>query len=69
MSEQLSLVIDRRSKPNDHGKRMSVWQKTLLYLGLVDEDELAAETSAKGGQSTDPNGPYPSFVHVSPPCG
>jgi len=33
---------------------MSVWQKTLLYLGLVDEDELAAETSAKGGQSTTP---------------
>lgn len=29
---------------------MSVWQKTLLYLGLVDEDELEAETVARARQ-------------------
>jgi cell division inhibitor SepF len=27
---------------------MSVWQKTLLYLGLVDEDELEAEAAGRG---------------------
>ena len=29
---------------------MSVWQKTLLYLGLVDEDELEAEAAGRGAR-------------------
>lgn len=35
----------------------SVWQKTLLYLGLVDEDEL---TDAPQGSQPTPAGPQPA---------
>lgn len=40
---------------------MSVWQKTLLYLGLVDEDELEAEAVARARQ------PAPRPVEPSSP--
>ena len=39
---------------------MSVWQKTLLYLGLVDEDELESEMGARAGQTTAPQQAEPS---------
>ncbi len=39
---------------------MSVWQKTLLYLGLVDEDELEPESGGRERPAAAPRRPQPS---------